>query len=190
VRRQKATRDVAGAGIAAKYSVAVAVTLVLALHWIGSPKPLLQPEVWFWIILVSTVELIPLPQWKGVQLSLSSPLLLAVLVLYQPFLAATIALIGAADRREFRREVPFSSALFNRGQIALSVLTGGFVFHSLASIHSKWYTVIPAVLVAKVADYLVNVTLVATILKLSSGRPFGEVLQRLRVGALPEFLLN
>src|SRR5207245_716132 len=81
-------------------------------------------------------------EWKGVTLSLSFPILLAVMILYPPFVAATVALIGNFDRREFQKGFSRLSALFNRSQIAVSVMVGSAVFHSLATQTSPWYSLV------------------------------------------------
>ncbi len=58
-----------------------------------------------WSVLIGAVELLPVPVWRGLQVSLGFPLLIMVAILYPPGVAGLIALLGASDPREFRREV-------------------------------------------------------------------------------------
>jgi len=104
-----------------------------------------------------------------------------------------VAFVGTFDPREIDRSRPPSSALFDRAQIALSVLAGSSVFHALASIQnpqSKWFVLLPAVLLATVADYAVNVLLVSSYVHLTSGVSMRTILSQLRLGELREFVLS
>src|SRR5918999_1533899 len=85
----------------------------------------------FWASLIGLVELLPVPAWRGLTISVGFPLLMVVAFLYEPAAAAAVAFVGASDPREFRREVSLLRALFNRCQVALSVLAASAVFHSM-----------------------------------------------------------
>src|SRR5436309_8734725 len=85
----------------------------------------------FWVAIIGLVELIPVPMWRGSHISLGFPLLMAVGFIYPPGPAAFVALLAASDPREFRREVSPLRALFNRSQVALSVLAASSTFHAL-----------------------------------------------------------
>ena len=84
-----------------------------------------------WAVLIGLVELLPVPAWRGLTISVGFPLLMVVAFLYAPAAAAAVALVGASDPREFRGEVTILRALFNRCQVALSVLAASAVFHQL-----------------------------------------------------------
>ena len=88
-------------------------------------------ELLFWAALIGLVELLPVPAWRGLTISVGFPLLMVVAFLYEPAAAAAVALVGASDPREFRREVTLLRALFNRCQVALSVLAASALFHGL-----------------------------------------------------------
>jgi signal transduction histidine kinase len=120
-----------------------------------------HPAVLLWTVAVAAVELLPVPVWRGVELGLGFPILLAVAILYPPVVAAAVAFVGAFDAKELRGEVRPLTALFNRAQIMLSVYAAGVVFHSIASIHSPWYVLIPAVALATLTDYGANHAMVA-----------------------------
>ena len=150
----------------------------------------------FWAAAVALVELIPLPAWRGIHLSLSFPLLMALAFVHDPLAAAATAFIGSVDPREFRHEVTLLRALFNRAQVALSVFAASTVFHSLAVLPrgdfegSPAWLLIVAAMLAAVADYLVNSTLVTLFTSLRVGLPPLKVLQELRMGTFSEFLVS
>ena len=52
------------------------------------------------MLAVAVVDLIPVPAWGGMQLSLSSPLLLGVAIIFEPPVAMLIALVGSFDPRD------------------------------------------------------------------------------------------
>src|SRR5438874_936461 len=60
----------------------------------------------FFIAAAAIVDLIPVPAWGGMQLSLSFPILVGVSMLFVPGVAAGVAILGYADPREFRLQVP------------------------------------------------------------------------------------
>ena len=168
--------------------------LVLALLTTGLARgpagsiPLL--EVLFWASVVAVADLLPVPAWRDLRLSLGFPILLGVAILYSPPIAAAVAFLGTFDIREIRREVTALKALFNRAQIALSVLAGSAAFHAVASVTSPWYQVVGGGLLATAVDYGINTSLVTSYLRLVNGIPLRTVLSRLRVGALSEFLVS
>src|SRR4051812_6769111 len=143
------------------YQAGVAVPATGLLVWL-----LLQQQgSWtvdlvLWTAVVAGVELVRIPAWRGLQVSLGFPILLAVGMIYAPPLAALVAYVGSVDPREFRREVSLLMAMFNRSQVAMAVLAASSVFHAITSVHGDWAIVLPAALVAGLADYVVNVTLV------------------------------
>ncbi|MDP8956928.1 MAG: sensor histidine kinase [Actinomycetota bacterium] len=178
------------AGIVFQAIVVVPVVVLLALHLSRHPAVWSQRHLLFWCAAVAVVELLPVPVSRVLQLSLSFPILLGVAILFDPLTAGAVAFIGAFDSREFRREVPAITALFNRTQIALSVVAGSAVFHSLATVRSPVAFLLPAVLLAAVADYCVNVVLVSMFMRFARLQPLRVVLSNLRLGGLRDFLLN
>jgi len=151
----------------------------------------LVPELLFWAALVALVELLPVPAWRGVQVSVGFPLLMVVALLYQPAAAGLTAFISASDPREFRREVDFLRAVFNRCQVALSVLAASWVFHSLAEVQgSSVARLLGAAMLAAVADYFVNASLVTVFTSIRVSVPPLKVIRELRIGSLTEFLIS
>src|SRR5438874_12971796 len=120
---------------AVRMPVLALVCALTASHWhqIVRETPSLLP----WIALVCLVDLIPL-RYASHLLTMSIAILLAVGMTYTPVEAGLVAVLGSVDWREFRREVGLERALFNRGQVALSVMAASFVFHVLGATISSW----------------------------------------------------
>src|SRR5512134_723086 len=96
----------------------VPVIAYLAISLPDERDELFQGSVLLFIITVAVVDLIPVPAWGGMQLSLSFPILLGVAIIYPPPVAAVIALLGSFDPRELRLQMPPLRAVFNRAQMA------------------------------------------------------------------------
>jgi signal transduction histidine kinase len=147
-------------------------------------------ELLVWAVIVAIVELLPVPVWQGVQMSMAFPLLLAVAFLYSPPEAAAVAFVGSFDLREIKRTVTVLIALFNRSQVALSILAASYVFHALASMDSALVVIIGTALLASAVDYVVNMTMVTIAGYLLYGlRPL-QMMQRVRIGRPYEFLVS
>ena len=149
----------------------------------------------FWACLIALVELLPVPAWRGLTISVGFPLLMVVAFLYEPVAAAAVALVGASDPREFRREVTVLRALFNRCQVALSVLAASAVFHGLTPFDFQTdpdseVVLLVAAACASLVDYAVNSSLVTVFVSLRTGVPMRQVIQEMRIGRLSEFLIS
>src|SRR5215211_8707555 len=118
------------------FEAAVAAPTILALVWASSHAldPLSSEEVRnliVWVAVTASVELIPVPLWRGTIISMGFPLLMVVAFLYPPAAAGAAAFLAASDPRELRREIGPLRALFNRSQIGLAVWGASAVFHTL-----------------------------------------------------------
>jgi signal transduction histidine kinase len=142
------------------------------------------------MLAVAAVDLIPVPAWGGLQLSLSFPLLLGVAIIFDPPVAMLIALVGSCDPREFRREVTLLKALYNRSQMAISILAGSVLFHAIAAPDDVWYRLLLGIFVAASAAYVINAGLVAGFESLRRGVRVTTVLARMHGPAPYEFLLS
>ncbi len=173
------------------FQLAEIVPTIAYLAWtLPQHRDEFTPSLLFFIGAVALVDLIPVPAWGGLQLSLSFPIMLGVAMIYPPAIAAFAALVGSCDPREFRREIPFLRALWNRCQLALSFLAGSAVFHRVANIDSPWTQMIPAILLAAVVAYAVNALSVATYTAISRRISVTSVLARMHGQAPYEFLLS
>ena len=90
----------------------------------------------FFVVCIVAVDLIPIPAWEDIELSLSFPIMIGVAMLYSPPVAGMIAIVGSSDIHELRREIPFLRAMWNRSQMALAIIAASLVFHQLASVTS------------------------------------------------------
>lgn len=181
------------------FQLAVIVpTLVLGSVLFADSIDQFRPLLLLWSVLIGAVELLPVPVWRGLQVGVGVPLLMMVAILYPPGIAGVLAFLGASDPREFKHEVTFLRALFNRAQVALSVIAASAVFHSLAVVDttppkvdtSPAALLLVAASAAAIADYLVNSTLVTVFVSLRVNAPIRQVLKELRVGKLSDFLLS
>jgi signal transduction histidine kinase len=174
------------------YQLVVIVPTIayLAITISRDPEALLEGSVLLFIAAVAVVDLIPVPGWGGLQLSLSFPLLLGVAIVFDPPVATLIAFVGSVDPREFRREVSLIKALFNRSQMALSILAASLLFGLVAHQDSEWYVLLLGVVVAATAAYAINAGLVAMLESLARGYTFRQVLVRMHGSAPLEFLLS
>src|SRR5437588_1863264 len=164
------------------------LTLLAALIFIH--PGVLTPSLLFWIAVVAAVELVQVPFWRGVQVSIGFPLLLAVGMINPPAAAALVALLGSMDPRELKREVSVLRAVFNRSQVAMAVLAASATFHALTNLHQGWPEVLSVAVLAGLADYVVNVALVSAAVSIAYKVPYAQSLQRMRIGRSAEFFVN
>jgi signal transduction histidine kinase len=192
----QANREVSPGKVVAFELSVIVPSFVLGAIVAGQDLGSFHWELGLWAIGIALVELLPVPAWRGLTISVGFPLLMVVAFLYPPGAAGAAAFIGASDPREFRREVAFLRALFNRSQVALSVLAASAVFHSLTDFafdhHATTGTgaLLLAAGSAALTDYLVNSGLVTIFVSLRTGVPAKQVARQLRIGRLSEFLLS
>jgi signal transduction histidine kinase len=153
-------------------------------------------QLLLWAVGIALVELLPVPAWRGLQISVGFPLMMVVAFLYPPAAAGAVAFVGASDPREFRREVTVLRALFNRSQVALSVLTASAVFHAITDFGLDTSPsrgigrLLLAAAMAALVDYVVNSGLVMVFVSLRTAVPILQVARQMRIGRLSEFLLS
>lgn len=151
---------------------------------------LLQSSVLLFILTVAVVDLIPVPAWGGMQLSLSFPILLGVAIVYPPQVAAVIAFFGSFDPRELRLRMPPLRAVFNRSQMAASTLVGSALFHLVGEAEGPVGRLVLGVVLAAIAAYAINALSVAIHQALLRGIGVGQVLGKMHGAAPYEFLFS
>jgi signal transduction histidine kinase len=154
------------------------------------PDDSVGPAVLFFILAAIVVDLIPVPAWGGMQLSLSFPILLGVAMVFPPPIAGMIALLGSADPRELRREVSLQKALWNRTQMALSIVLGSAVFNLVTEPRAEWGALILGATCATLVAYAVNTIAVAATASLERHMSIRTVLVKMHGTAPVEFLLS
>jgi diguanylate cyclase (GGDEF)-like protein len=162
----------------------------LTWSFLRTPGEVSDPLLLEWVIAVALVDLLPIPTAIGLPFSLSFPLQLSVALIYPAPVAGATVLLGCSDWREFRREIPLMQGLWNRSQIAWSVVIESLLFHHLASLRSPWFGLGPAVLLCALVGYSVNTVLVALYQHLRTGQPTVAILREMHVGVFGEFVLS
>jgi diguanylate cyclase (GGDEF)-like protein len=147
-----------------------------------------------WAAAVTVAELLPVPTNVSMAFSLSFPLELSAALLFPTPVAALIALVGSADQRELRGELPLLKAVFIRSQIALSVVVESLVFKiwvqpSEISDLPPWALIAPTLLAA-MAGYATNTLIVAVYYRLQSGRRLTDILREMHEGIFGEFVAS
>jgi signal transduction histidine kinase len=171
-------------------------TLVLIAYLLLASGSDFDARWLFWVPVIAGIELLPVPTWRGLTISVGFPLLMMLAMLIPPGPAGLVTFLGASDPREFKREVGWSLALFNRSQVALSVVAASEIFHAMAvvsgdhNLQSSPATLVVAAGLAALADYAVNASLVTLYMSTKLRvRPF-VMLRQLTIGSLRDFLVS
>jgi signal transduction histidine kinase len=115
-----------------------------------------------WAAIVAAVDLIPVRVWGSVTVSMSFPVALAAGMIFSPAEAAFIAFVGSFDPRELKGEVSLAKSIFNRSQVAASVMGGAAAFHAMGGSITSWPVVLVPGFVALVLDSGINFLLVTS----------------------------
>lgn len=146
----------------------------LASHGFGNHE---IGEIFFWMILLAAVELMPVSLGLGAEVTMGFPIRLALAILFRdsPGLAMLIVGLAAVDSREFRREIDLLRTLFNRSQFLLSVGAAALLVRALGD--QPFDPV--AISAAALAQVLTNLGLVAIALSLDKKLASREILSLL-----------
>ena len=156
-----------------------------------------RSDLLLWVVAIAAVDVMPVPAWNGLHMLLTFPIRLSVAILYPPYVGAAVAFVGSLDPREIKRTIPALRALFNRSQIALTVLAESYVFHWVygykltphQAILHPWVFV-AGTLLAALVGYIVNTTIVLIATRIDTGISVREILLRMH-GARPyQFLIE
>ncbi len=172
--------------------MATGTSIAFLLAW--SPEPF-DPYWLLWSVLIAAIELLPVPAWRGLTFSVGFPVLVTVAILCPVGAAGVVTFLGALDPREFKREVTLGVALYNRSQVALSVMAASAVFHAFHPSASQltdtapWILIIASAL-ASIADYAVNAGLVTLYMSTKLGIRPSDMLRQLTSGNVRDFLVG
>jgi signal transduction histidine kinase len=164
-------------------SVTGALAWDVAAHW--SQWQDLVPTLLPWLAVVALADLLPVPIWRSVELMISFPVLLASAFVFPPYAAGLLSLFGTFDVREIRREIPVSRALFNRSNVALSVMAAAIVFRALGGSLQDWPVVLPIALAALVVDVAINSMLLIAGTRLLTGVPVSGLVRNVYGASQP-----
>jgi len=163
-------------------AIVVPTMVLIAVLIVTSDLPFI-PVLLLWSLLIGLIELMPVPAWRGLTISVGFPVLMMIAILYPPGTAGLLTFLGMTDPRELRREMPLAAALFNRAQVALSVVAASVVFRSTSDVSaSATWVLLASASAAAVVDYLVNASLVTVYMTVRSGIPPARVIRELRIG--------
>ncbi|MGZ8629970.1 MAG: hypothetical protein ACXWZF_03255, partial [Actinomycetota bacterium] len=171
-------------------ALVIGPTLGLIAFGIADDPGMIDGQLLALAALVAVVELLPVPAWRGLQLGVGLPLMLMIGMLHPPIAAGAAALLAASDPRELKREVSLGQAVFNRCQVALSVLAASWAFHAVADIDPRsatWILLLGAML-SSIVDYVVNSGIVTIFMSIKLGLSPISVARELRFGRLWEFI--
>lgn len=143
-----------------------------------------------WVAVAAIGDLMAVQVWDDLWLSMSLPVTLAAAMVLVPPLAGLVAFVAAVDPREFRREISLAHDLFNRGQVALSVLLASITFHALGGDLDDWPKVLVIALAALAVDWAVNIVSAATGIVLLKRHPVSSILERLHGEAALEAVIG
>ena len=170
--------------------VAVSMVVLTFLVWeIGSNRDTVTADLANllpWLLVVALADLLPVPIWGSVELMMSFPVLLAAALVFPAYVAGSLSLIGTLDLRELRREISPLRGLYNRCNVAASVMTASWIFHLFGVGVLDWPQVVGAALLALVADMLVNFTLVIAGTHLLTGLSPMRLMRNVYGGSHPE----
>lgn len=154
-----------------------AIREVIAREW---------PALVIWGLLVVAVNFLPVTVGP-MRLTLDTPLLLAVALIFPPGVAAVLAVASATELREFQLRTSLSRATYNRAQIALSVFLAGAGFRAAGGDLTSWGPGMRGTAVAVTIDFVLNVVLVALHSSLSSRAGLPGIRDRLVTCIRPEY---
>jgi signal transduction histidine kinase len=160
-----------------EWSLTALALLVLVIGIAVSRAEAVQEldEVVLWLPLVMIADLLPVTLLSPVEMTMSLPVLLGAAMLFSPFVAFLLGFAGTTDRRELRREIPLARGLFNRANVAFSVLAASLVFRGLGGNVESWPRAVVVGLAALSADMLVNHALMLLAARLLISRPISAL---------------
>ncbi|MGZ8625310.1 MAG: hypothetical protein ACXWXK_01380 [Actinomycetota bacterium] len=143
-----------------------------------------------WTAAVAVVGFAAVQTPAGPQLAIDMPVLLAAGYLLGPIPSGLIAFAGYVDLREFRGEIGWERAIFNRAQTSLSVMAAASVFAFFTGESGLWPEAALGALAAVGVDCFVNFGLVAGVMAINDRLRPRTSLSRLRLGPLLQFGLT
>jgi signal transduction histidine kinase len=172
-------------------AVIVLNCLLLGMAAIEAPGRLpSEPlELLAWTVLVAAAGFVPLSSGRGPSLAMDLPLLLAAAFAFGPLASGLIALLGAVDIRELRREISWSRAIWNRSQTSISVMCASVIFTRFGEL-GDWPLTPLVALLALAADAVVNYVIVGYGTSLRTELHLRESLSAMRIGSPSAFLLS
>jgi signal transduction histidine kinase len=192
MRRARLTIEQTGEPVRFKLLAAAVFISAVAVVWRGIEVTL--PSVSWPTLMVfggaaALAGLLSIHSHSSAALSLDTPVLLAAGLVFGPAIGGALALIAYIDPREWHRELSLYRAVCNRGQTALSVMAGSYLFLWVGGELGSWPGSLGAGLLALAADISVNYLLVGLMTAARVGTPVGASLAQLQLGPRGLFAL-
>lgn len=127
-----------------------------------------------WVIFCGLANLLPIPSFGKISLSMSSPVSIAIAFLFPPWMAITIVFVGSISEWEWRRQTTPVHAIFNRSQLALAAGISSTIFWAAGSPTSNL-----AWILLGLGVFESNLLFVALAERTARGTPTINVLKRL-----------
>lgn len=174
------------------FALLVTAGAVVALAGAGAAEFDLPsiPTFLFWLFLLLSAGLLPVALGFGAEVTMQFPLILAVSILFDPFVAMAIVGFSAVDVREFRREIPLWRAAFNRSQLILATGAASVIIAANDSGRFTFPEGFASIALGAAAFLALNLGLVACILTLARGMSASETLALLLPRPVVGFLLT
>ncbi len=168
-------------------TAAAAVWLGYSLSQAENQEPI--STFLFWILILVAVELLPVSLELETEVTMSFPIHLALAILFPPWMAMLIALLGALDIRELRREIALHHALFNRAQLMLAVGLASATLHYLSG--SFLFEIeIAAIIAAALVNTATNLGLVTVWVHLRQGVTLSDAFRTLLPDPMGAFWIS
>jgi hypothetical protein len=138
----------------------------------------------FWLLLLTVNDLLPLTIYRGSAIMTGgSAIRFSTILLFGPAVGALFGAAAALLTDGLRRRVPPVKVVFNAAQLALSLQVAGLVYgrmggvmvagHANTLYHPDLRDILP-IIVSYLTYFLLNTSLVAGAISLSSGTPFPQ----------------
>ncbi|MDP8956927.1 MAG: histidine kinase [Actinomycetota bacterium] len=142
-----------------------------------------------WVLVLSIANLVPVRGWKADMVP-DWPIQLAAVLVLTPLEAGLVGFVGAFDQREFRRNTTLSKAVFNRSHVAVVNFIVSLIVHSLLTSPTSSPLIIPLSFLALLTRIAMNYLLAGVVISFDEGRSLQEVIMKLRIGRLSDFILT
>ncbi len=177
----------------ALYAIAVLVPLLILVVFHASRHGLVTEqspwELVLWTAALVLVNLLEVPTRGGQPLVAAEPLALAMCVLFPPFVACLLALLGSCDPHELRSVSDVVRGASNRAQTALGVLLASYAVQPILATRDP-LRVVAAVIIAWAVLTVENYAAVAIGVAVHQRVPLRVALSRLRTAAAADYSIT
>jgi signal transduction histidine kinase len=143
-----------------------------------------------WVLVIAVAHLLPLTDWPHAYFTPDIPILVAGSLVLTPLQISVALFLGSVDTKEFRGQTTLSKALCNRSQLAWTVFLPSLGVHLVSKSPSTSAFILLLAFFYLAVSSAVNYGLVGIAVALERHLSVSEVIRRMQVGGLSEFLLT